>query len=180
MKTSTGKITITFIISMFILVGFIANAQVSVLISPSRNPICFGSTVQFTATPTNGGTNPTYQWQVNGVNAGTNTPVYSYIPSNNDKVLCILTSSIPNIPGNPATSNTVTMFVSGMLVPEVAIAAGVNPSCAGTLVTFTATPTNGGSTPSYQWKVNNVNSGTNSPNLSYIPVNGDVITCVMT
>jgi SprB repeat len=53
--------------------------------------------------------------------------------------------------------------------------------CAGTSVTFTATPANGGTTPSYQWKKNGSNVGTNSTAYTNAGlVNGDKITCVLT
>jgi hypothetical protein len=39
---------------------------------------------------------------------------------------------------------------------------------------------NGGTSPVYQWKVNNVNAGTNSSTYQYIPSDGDVVTCVLT
>lgn len=61
----------------------------------------------------------------------------------------------------------------------VIINASANPVCAGTSVTFTATPDNGGTTPYYQWKINGVYAGTNSSSFTYIPVNGDVVTCVL-
>jgi len=56
-----------------------------------------------------------------------------------------------------------------------------NPACAGTPVTFTAMPVNGGAAPAYQWKVNAGNAGnaTNST-YTYIPASGDDVTCVLT
>ena len=63
-----------------------------------------------------------------------------------------------------ATSNSIVMNVSSSLPASVSITqtTGTNPQCAGASATFTAVPTNGGTTPSYQWKVNGTNVGTNS------------------
>ncbi len=51
--------------------------------------------------------------------------------------------------------------------------------CAGS-ATFTATPTNGGSSPIYQWKKDGVNIGSNNDTLTTTVSNGQVISCVMT
>ena len=156
------------------------SSPVSISISASANPVCSGTSVIFTATPANGGAGPSYQWKVNGINQGTNSPTYSYIPLNNDAVTCVLTSNIACPTGNPATSNTITMTVSGALPVSVSIVASANPTCTGSSVTFTATPVNGGTAPAYQWKVNGTNAGANSPTYSYIPLNNDALTCVLT
>jgi uncharacterized protein (TIGR02145 family) len=153
---------------------------VTISISPSQNPYCAGSTITFTATPNNQGTTPFYQWKVNGVNAGINNPVYSYIPANGDVVTCILNSSVPCPTGNPATSNAVTMVENTNVTVSVSIAPSKNTVCSGTTVLFLATPLNQGTAPDYQWKVNGVNAGTNSPNFSYVPLNGDLVTCKLT
>ena len=89
---------------------------VSVSIAASANPAVAGTLVTFTASPVNGGPTPSYQWLVNGFNAGTNSPVYSFMPVNGDEVSCVLTSSATCISGNPATSNTVSMTVTGVPV----------------------------------------------------------------
>ncbi|MFZ4522976.1 MAG: PKD domain-containing protein [Bacteroidales bacterium] len=153
---------------------------VSLSITPSANSICPNTPVNFTAIPVNGGPVPAFQWKVNGVNAGTNSTAYSYVPTNNDVVSCVLTSNSLCTSGNPATSNSVTMIVNPIVPVSVSIAASVNPVDEGTPVTFTATAINGGATPAYQWKVNNINAGTNTDTYSYIPVNGDIITCILT
>jgi uncharacterized protein (TIGR02145 family) len=150
---------------------------VSVTVSPSANPVCSGTTVNFTALPVNGGSNPSWQWKVNGQVVGSNAPAYSYAPVNGDAVTCTLTSNVQCPSGNPAISGTVTMVVNPNLPVGVTIVASSNPFCAGSSVTFTASPVNGGTTPGYQWKVNGINAGSNSPVLTYSPANGDVVTC---
>ncbi len=156
------------------------NLPVSISITSSSNPFCAGSSVTFTATPTNGGTTPVYQWKVNGISVGSNNPIYSYSPNNGDIVLCDLTSNIACPISNPATSNSITMVVNTGLPAGINISASANPFCPGSSVTFTATPSNGGSTPAYQWKVNGNNVGINSSTYTYNPINNDSIRCVMT
>jgi gliding motility-associated-like protein len=153
---------------------------VSVTIVADANPVCAGTTVNFTATPTNGGAAPVYQWKVNGVNAGINAATYSYIPLTGDIVTVDLTSNAVCPSGSPATSAPVTMTVNPLLPVSVTIVADANPVCAGTTVNFTATPTNEGAAPVYQWKVNGVNAGINAATYSYIPVTGDVVTLDLT
>lgn len=66
-------------------------------------------------------------------------------------------------------------------IPEVTIAASATSICSGASVTFTATPVNGGTAPTYQWKRNSTNVGTNSPTYTATNLtNGNVITCIMT
>ena len=79
------------------------------------------------------------------------------------------------------TIDNVQITACPVVVPAVSVATSSNNICSGTSVTFTATPTNGGTTPSYQWKNNGVNVGTNSDTYTNNSLtNGDVITCVMT
>jgi uncharacterized protein (TIGR02145 family) len=151
-----------------------------VTIAASANPVTPGTPVTFTATPANGGAAPSYQWKVNGMNAGSNAPTYTYIPAHGDAVTCVMTSNAPCVTGSPAASNAVTMMVNQLLPVSVLIEASANPVYPGMYVMFTARPTNGGAAPSFQWKVNGVNAGTNSAAYRYSPVNNDAVTCVLT
>lgn len=154
----------------------------AVTVSASGTTICTGSSVTFTATPSNGGSLPQYQWQVNGNNAGTNSPVFiSSILNNNDQVRVILTSSANCLSQPVANSNIVTMSVGNPVSPQVSITGTATVICAGSAITFTATPVNGGTNPLYQWKINNINAGTNNNVFTTTSLqNNDLITCVMT
>ncbi len=158
-----------------------AGASITISASPSNN-ICAGTSVTFTATITNGGATPAYQWQLNGTNVGTNSPTYINSTLNNgDVVMCILTSSASCVPG-PVNSNNITMTVNPIVPVSVSIAAAPSGTiCFGTNVSFTATPVNGGVSPTYQWKLNGLNVGTNSPSYSNSTLlNGDIISCELT
>ncbi|MEI7726355.1 MAG: hypothetical protein WCK09_14700 [Bacteroidota bacterium] len=156
------------------------NVTVTLSIAASANTVCAGATVTFTATSLHGGTTPIYQWKVNGIIAGTNNAIYSYMPANGDIITCILTSSEVCTSINPVTSNPVVMVVSQNLTVSIAIAASPNPFCTGASVTFTGTPFNGGTSPSYQWKVNGANTGANASILSYNPAGNDSVQCLLT
>jgi uncharacterized protein (TIGR02145 family) len=153
--------------------------SVSVTITPSQNPFCLGSPVTFTAFPIAGGTTPHYSWFVNGLSVGSDLNTYTYNPVNGDLVWCILTSSEPCTIQNPVPSAQCLMTQNNSLPAGVSINALPNPFCPGASVTCTATPTNGGPLPTYQWKVNGINTGTGS-SYSYNPANGDSVRCIMT
>jgi hypothetical protein len=157
------------------------STPVSVSITASDNPVCPGSTVTFVAAPTNGGSSPSYQWKVDGVTKGTNSATFTYSPINGGEIItCILTSNAPCNSGNPATSNPITMLTSATPTAGVLISTLTNPFCTGTSVAFTATASNGGSSPFYQWKVNGMGMGTNSPLFTYPAMHDDIVTCEMT
>jgi hypothetical protein len=159
-------------------------AGVSIAITGGSNPTCAGGSVTFTATPTNGGSAPVYQWKVNGVNVGTNSATYtSSTFATGDAVTCVMTSNLSGVIGSPATSNAINMTVSSPSAPAVTIAqtVGTNPTCAGASVTFAAVPTTGGSAPVYAWTVNGAAAGTNSATFATTTLtNGAVVACTMT
>ncbi len=93
-------------------------ASVSISASPS-GAICSGTNVAFTATPTNGGTAPTYQWKKNGTNitGATNSTYSSTALANGDAIVCGLISNTC-ITSAAATSGTITMTVNA--TPNIA------------------------------------------------------------
>jgi hypothetical protein len=164
----------------------VTNVVASVsIVANTGNSICAGTNVTFTATPVNGGATPSYQWKLNGADVGTNISTYSNAAlANGNTVTCVMTTSLSScVTGSPATSNAIVMTVTANPPASVTIAADTgNTICSGTNVTFTATPVNGGSTPTYQWQLNTVNifGAQSYIYTSSSLVQGDVITCVMT
>ena len=89
----------------------------SVSISPSTTNICAGTSVTFTATPTNGGSSPSYQWKKNGTNIGSNSSTYTNSSlSNNDVITCVMTSNATCPNPSTATSNSITNTVYSLSV----------------------------------------------------------------
>ncbi len=115
--------------TMTITVNPVINPSVSIAVSPSTT-VCAGTSVTFTATPTNGGASPSYQWQVNGSDVGTNSATYtSTTLANNAVVRVVMTSNATCATGSPATSNTVTMTVNAR---PTSVVSGTATTCDGT------------------------------------------------
>ncbi len=132
-------------------------------ISASITQICAGSPIDFTASPVNGGSTPVYQWTVNGQIVGSNSATFSSSTlSDGAEVSCNMTSSVSCVSGGEASSNTIEIEVTPISEPDVTISADAVDVCAGDLVSFTATVTNGGANPSFQWFVNGENQWTNN------------------
>jgi len=71
--------------------------------------------------------------------------------------------------------------ISATVTPSVTINVNQNNICAGTSVTFTASPVNGGSTPYYYWYVdgNYMTGGSSNTYMTSSLTNGQQVTCVM-
>lgn len=112
--------------------------------SSSSTAICQGVTVTFSASISNGGSLPGYQWKKNASNVGTNTGTFSI--SNlvsGDVIQCLLTSNASCATTSTALSNSFTFVVN----PTPTITTnGTSTICSGT--NFTITPT-GASTYTY-------------------------------
>jgi hypothetical protein len=123
--------------------------NVSISINVNKNPVCKDTSVNFTATATNAGSSPTYQWYKQGfpIGGATNT-TYSYAPANNDYINCKLWSSedCPN-PQNPSVSNTITMQVDEE--PGINDTIPEQRFCEKDTVNFTINASGG--SLSYQW-----------------------------
>jgi PKD repeat protein len=86
---------------------------ISIAIVSGSNPACAGDVITFMATTTNAGSSPTFQWQINGSNAGTGLSTFTSATLNNgDVVTCNMTSSAPCASPALVTSNSITMVVN--------------------------------------------------------------------
>lgn len=168
--------------SVYVKVSITPPVVPAVSISVSADSVCANGSLVFTATPVNGGSTPSYQWKKNGVNIGTNNPVQTFSNmNNNDSFSVVLTSNATCASPTTASSARVGITVIPNVVPSVTVAASVSTICAGGSVTFTATPVNGGATPSYQWKKNGNNIGANDSVQTFTNINNnDNFTVVLT
>lgn len=153
----------------------------SVSINYTTDSLCSGETFTVNALPVNGGQNPSYQWQLNGVDiSGQTSATYSSNTlGNNDELIVKMTSSAACAQPNPALSQPLTVTVNQVVVPVVTVSASQTVLCAGTTVTFTANAVNAGVAPVYRWLLNgNTISGAAGPTYSSSTLNNnDSVVC---
>ena len=85
---------------------------VSIAITSGSNPTCAGGPITFTATPTVGGTNPSYQWKKNGNNVGTNSATYTDSGLTAGTITVVMTSNSSCASTPTATSNSIAFTVT--------------------------------------------------------------------
>ena len=157
----------------------------AVSVSASSTSACSGGSITFSATPTDGGTSPTYQWYLNSnpVSGQTSsTYVYSTPVSGDAIYVTMISNAFGCVTNANATGNTITLS-STASTPSVSISASTATSiCAGTSVSFTINSTaNMGASPAYQWKLNgsNINGATSSTYTTAALTQNDQITLHM-
>lgn len=142
-----------------VVIAVSSNAIPSVTATSSATTICPGNSITLTATPGNGGTTPTYRWKLgSSYIAGASSVTYTTTTAVNGNSYSVeMTSSLPCATTPTATTSPIVITVNSIPVPAVSISADNSIICTGTNVKFTATPTDGGAAPTYQWKKGGVN-----------------------
>lgn len=144
--------------------------------------VCEGYPDVFTTAQINGGTNPAYQWYVNGSAVGTGNN-YAYPPANGDVVQVTMTSNFPCLTTPTASANM------ALTVLPITQPVGVITAVPGYIVapgmydTFTCTIISGGGiAPLYQWYRNSVPvaGATNNVFITNELITGDSISCEVT
>ena len=158
----------------------------TVTITSSANSVCAGETVTIAAAFSNGGTTPSFQWIVNGVNEGTNSATLIISPMENVDVSVQLTSNDPCASQVSINSNSVSITVNPVQTAFITIAGNTILS-AGTASLINSTVFNGGTSASYQWQDStsahswtNISGAINST-IDFAPQQtGDGLRCVLT
>jgi gliding motility-associated-like protein len=121
-------------------------------------PACSGNPITFTSFVINGGTNPTYQWYVNGivVAGATNDTLILDSLNNNDIVTLNAYSGIDCIINQVAYSNSIIVTLIQSISPTVFVTSNDTVICEQQMVTFTAHVNGAGSSSiNLYWYVNN-------------------------
>ncbi|MES2389776.1 MAG: LamG-like jellyroll fold domain-containing protein, partial [Bacteroidota bacterium] len=151
----------------------------SVTLSATTPYYCPGTIITFTANAGNGGSNPAYQWKLNGNNVGLGASTYTTLGlAQGDVVSCEMTSAFQCASPKPATSASITVQASAPVATvSIGSAGGTNLCSSNNL--FTTTATNTGSNPVYTWKRNGSYIGTGSTFSSPGVVPGDTLSVTM-
>ena len=127
--------------------------SVSVNVSPGI-AVCPGTSVACKAVELNGGADPIYDWYKNGNNVSTGS-AYDFVPNNNDRIYCRLTSNASCVTQTSDNSD-ISVFQVGE-APVITISGNAGPVVfSGTNVTFTASVSGNGGPYDFQWMINGV------------------------
>jgi|GEM_PF-484707 len=183
MNTSEECVTENEVFSNEITLQINAVVTPSISVFASDTVICAGQPVTFIADVAYAGTDPLYEWKINGNTVQRNGSgiFLSTSLKNGDIVHCVLKSNEPCTDHPTVISNEITIRVINVPVPEISISAENNNSCQGEAIRFTATYVNA-ERPTFIWKVNGqeVKRSVENTFESNALANGDLVICEMT
>jgi gliding motility-associated-like protein len=132
------------------------NPQPAPQVSLTSNPallLCPQQICLFTAAVANGGASPSYQWNLNGANTGTNNHLFT--AANPSGLMAVFVTVTPSTGCPPVSSDTIVFNIQPWLTPQVQIVSNSPDSlCPGEEVMLRATATNTGSPPVFTWLFN--------------------------
>jgi len=163
--------------SQLALVAVTVNATPSTPVASNPAAYCQGATASaLTATSTAGNTLYWYTVPTGGTGSATAPTPSTATAGTTDYYV----ANRDNSSSCEGSRTTVTITVNPTITASVSNSASSTSACGGGAITFTATPTNGG-TPTYQWYLNNNPVGTNSATYTLAtPNNADAIYVAMT
>ena len=153
--------------------------MVTAAVSPD-DTLCGAAPATYTATPVNGGTAPFIQWRRGATNIGTGLTLGDS-PADGDVISCKMASNATCPTIDTVYSNNITMHVYPNVIPVVTVTVSPSDTISyiGQPVTFTATLTNCGSSPVYQWYENGTAiTGATSATYSTTAVGNDAYYCI--
>ena len=166
-------------IAYLVLSVITTNEAASVTIQASVDTSCSGNPITVTATPTNGGSAPKYQWSIDNITLpGYSSDTLTYAPHFTGQITinCTLIRSAAGcLLADTTSSNTLLLTINPIVTPNVSIKSAIN----GATETFTAVATNAGVSPSYQWFKNSAIVSTDSIYVDTALVSGDSVWCVL-
>jgi RHS repeat-associated protein len=165
-----------------------ARQTFSVSPSPSNITFCQGASVTFTASTSHPASN--YQWYMNGsLQSGQTTNTFTTTATSVAQLQSVSVSAtasggscISNTSASGAATN-IPFTIKPVNTPSVTISSNAagNKVCVGVNVTYTATVANAGSSPTYQWKIDNVVAGstTNTLTTSFATAEAHTVQCII-
>ncbi len=161
------------------------NAYIDITAVGGQN-VCTGTSVTFNSNYLNEGVNPAFRWKKNGqFISGANGPSYTASSINNGDQFSLEMTSYATCAVTPVVlSEQKTITVNPAALPTVTlnISNGSENVCAGSGVSFSASVTNQGTAPTFQWKNKNqtINNVTGPSYYSSNLTDKDSIYVVMT
>jgi len=125
---------------------------------------CAGSVINFTSIISNSGSNPSFEWFVNGIIQNHDSANFTYYGLTlSDTITALVYSDYLCSSVDSVISNQIIIDYTPLVTPTANI--NISPSgfiCFGDTVNLSASAVNGGTSPIYQWYRNGLAVGTNS------------------